>query len=48
MGTVIPPPQAYGLAREAEDLFGMIVMNLAIGNALRYKALIGKADEPTP
>lgn len=31
-------------AREAEDLFAMIIMNLTIGNALRYKALIGKAE----
>jgi transposase-like protein len=34
-------------AREAEDLFGMIIMNLVIGNALRYSALIGKtSSEP--
>lgn len=29
--------------REAEDLFGMVVTNLVIGTALRYKALIGKS-----
>jgi hypothetical protein len=33
-------------AREAADLFGMVVTNLAIGNALRYKALTGKTSEP--
>jgi len=33
-------------AREAEDMFGMIVMNLAIGNALRYKALTARVSEP--
>lgn len=33
--------------RESEDLFALIIMNLAIGNALRYKALIGKSSEPT-
>lgn len=32
--------------RECEDLFALIVMNLAIGTALRYKALIGKTSEP--
>jgi hypothetical protein len=32
--------------RECEDLFALIIMNLAIGNALRYKALIGKDSEP--
>lgn len=32
--------------RECEDLFALIIMNLAIGNALRYKALIGKTSEP--
>jgi len=31
--------------RECEDLFTLIIMNLAIGNALRYKALIGKTAE---
>ena len=37
--------------RECEDLFALIIMNPAIGNALRYKALIGKtsdASETTP
>ena len=33
--------------RESEDLFALIIMNLAIGTALRYKALTGKASEPT-
>jgi transposase-like protein len=33
-------------AREAEDMFSMIIMNLAIGSALRYKTLIGKTSEP--
>jgi transposase-like protein len=28
--------------REAEDLFGLIIIQLAIGNALRYKALTAK------
>jgi transposase-like protein len=28
--------------RDAEDLFGIVVTNLVIGTALRYKALIGK------
>jgi len=32
--------------RECEDLFALIIMNLAIGNALRYKALIGKNLDP--
>jgi len=31
--------------RESEDLFALIIMNLAIGSALRYKALIGKTSE---
>jgi transposase-like protein len=35
-------------AREAEDLFGMIVMNLVIGTALRYNALIGKSSPDAP
>lgn len=34
--------------RECEDLFALIIMNLGIGNALGYKALIGKADETQP
>lgn len=33
--------------REAEDIFALIIMKLAIGKALRYKALIGKtASDP--
>ena len=35
-------------AREAEDMFAMIIMNLAIGNALRYKTLTAKTSEPAP
>lgn len=34
--------------REAEDLFAMIVLRLAIGSALRYRSLIGKSSvDPT-
>ncbi|HEV2202050.1 MAG TPA: IS1595 family transposase [Bryobacteraceae bacterium] len=33
--------------REAEDLFAMIIMNLVIGTALRYKVLTVKPSEPS-
>jgi transposase-like protein len=33
--------------RECENLFTLIIMNLAIGQALRYRALIGKTDGHT-
>jgi hypothetical protein len=34
--------------REAEDIFGMIVLNLVIGTALRYDALTAKTNAPQP
>jgi len=34
--------------REAEDMFGMIVLRLALGQALRYKTLTAKSSDEQP